>query len=236
MQKEDSIADAVAEDEGLRQVFAAFDPWKLLQAQTFVLSDAPPPRVCLDAVCLFARSHGDGDGPAQATADAIKAGLARFVVISGSDGRAPGKLQPGEVWPGCQALQTQLRVLGVPAERILVAAWTEHTRQENQAYLRVALEQGWSRVALITQPHQLLRAMLGMLDEMRRINHWIRVYTLQPDFTDWTQEVPGSQGRLIQPRYLHLREEVVRLSRYAHDLATLDEYLNYVLRVRDALS
>lgn len=206
------------------------DALALARALLFASSDTPHPDAPpLDALFLYSRSAGDDEGLFELAAALARHGRVGHIVINGADGRAAGGTRPGEAWPGRDAYLGRLEGLGVPPGRVVAAAPSTHTREENTAYVQLSRERGWRSGAGLTQPHQALRAALGLLQASRHASHAMRLYSLVPSATDWVRAVPGSQGRLHQPRHLHISEELQRIVRYAADLASLEEYAAYVL-------
>ena len=106
------------------------------------------------------------------------------------------------------------------------------TKEENEAVLKYALEHGIKSIALLAHPHQLPRAMLGMVATLNAHNITdIKVYAVHSDSTDWDKIVPGSQGKNLKQRRLHAIDETIRIPTYQNnskkDDASFEELQKY---------
>ncbi len=203
------------------------------KAATILLSDWPPPEIkTLDALLFHARAAGDEDGLFELAAELTDGTPARvwWVAINGSDDRRFGGIKPGEAWPGHDNYAFRLKSAGV--NRVRSSQWALHTREENSAFLELAIEQDWRVVAVLCQPHQAVRTMLGMVQAMAQRNHWLRVYVITPRSTSWEKEVFGRQGRVLEPRRDHIDDEFGAVLRYldSGELGTFEELFEYLLR------
>jgi hypothetical protein len=203
----------------------------LFRAQTLALSDGPPKPV--DAIFLHTRAKGDDDQLFEIAAKALRTGLARYVITNGSDGQSHRR-GPGSGWAGKDAWVKALRKLGIRETAILLCQPALDTREENTQFLETAVSHGFKRVAILAQPHQVLRAMLGLLKEMDLQKHYLQVYVMTPQSCPWWRKVYGSQGLHLKPRFEHIEDEASRIEKYATkgDLATPSEYFAY-LKHRD---
>ena len=127
--------------------------------------------------------------------------------------------------------------LGVPETDILIsgdAPDKRHTRGESDFFIEMAREQGWTSAVVLTQPHQLLRAVLGTLKVMELQKYGMEVYGLAPSSTSWFEVVKGSQGMEAKPRFEHIADELNRVSLYQKkgDLVSAHDALSY-LRLRE---
>lgn len=199
----------------------------MFQAATVLSSDWPTTEG-VDGLFFHARSFGDDDGLFKIAADFHARGAR--VVINGSCGERQVGTKPGEAWPGKAAYLERLRAVGVADTLSSEPAF--NTKQENEMFLKLAVEKKWRSAAILTQPHQMLRAFLGMVKSMATCNYWVRVYAVAPKFTDWCKEVHGSQGAKAMLRFDHIEEEFKRIPLYQQkgDLATFEELFEYLKR------
>ncbi len=203
----------------------------IYEATLLVLTDKLPQQT--DALFLHGRSYGDDEGLFELVSQLYKDGRIKSVIIPGTDGRRHGASIPGEAWPGQKAWMKKLKELGV--DKVHLSDPGYNTRTETDSFLKASSEKGWKSVAVLTQPHQILRAMLGTVKSMEERNTWIRVYALIPPNTSWGSEVFGSQGEKSLPRIDHIKEELVRIHRYQEkgDLASFEQLFMYIA-VRNA--
>ncbi|OGE32340.1 hypothetical protein A3D83_03540 [Candidatus Daviesbacteria bacterium RIFCSPHIGHO2_02_FULL_41_10] len=207
---------------------------ELYQSTVRVLSSAP--RSPVDVIFFHNRSYGDATGLFDIIYESIKTGTAEFVAVTNNEGERFGSDVPHEANPGKTEYIRQLLTLGIPEERIKIPKLEAyHTRQENTAFLNLAKEQRWTIGAILTQPHQALRTMLGAVQAMEETGYPIYLYVLTPRDTPWQEVVKGNQGIEEKPRWQHIEDECVRsLSTYqvTGELASLSTLLAY-LNARD---
>ena len=197
----------------------------LCSVQAMSLSDRPTERV--DALWFFGRAHGDTDNLFELVARELQFGTARHVVINGSNGERQGGRKPGEAWEGKVFWTNRLMNLGVEDVRYCEPAG--NTKDEGEAMLAYSLMQGWKSAAIVCQPHQPVRAILGLVKSMADRGEWMRVYAIVPGSTDWFRLVFGSQGHDELPRYLHIKQELMRIRLYQArgDLCSFADLLEY---------
>lgn len=126
--------------------------------------------------------------------------------------------------------------LGVPQDRIIYAPHLipgEHgfnTKDESDAFLKVCSEREFKTGVIVTQPHQVVRAMLGAVRTINKNGYEIGVWSVSPQSTDWGKRVKGSQGNELKPRMEHIEDEIKRVFAYQDkgDLASFSELLNYL--------
>ena len=149
-------------------------------------------------------------------------------MINGSEGEEFGGSKPGVAWRGRSKWEPELIELGV--KDIIWSPAVGHTREEADAFLKIARERRWKRVAVLTQPHHLPRVFLGMLKAMEELKYSMQVYGVAPKSCDWNKVVRGSQGAEELPRVQHLEQEFDKIQDYQEkgDLATLDEMFEYL--------
>lgn len=195
-------------------------------ARYLILTDTLP-QGGVDAVFLFTRARYDEDGLFETIRDLQNRNLVKHVVTNSSQGERLGGNIPGEIWPGIQVWLPQLKALGI--ERVHLSRPAFHTRDEAEAFLETAKKQRWASAAILTQPHQLMRATLSVLKVMQERNFWMKIYSVYPANCDWFREVYGPQGRELLPRYLQIEPEESRIDAYIakDDIATPDDYISY---------
>lgn len=189
-------------------------------------SDWPVRRV--NATFFHARAHRDDDGLLELIREMHREQKMDWVVINGSDGRTKGGSTVAEVWPGVENYDRRLGDVGVAMPVISEPAFD--TKEENETFLKISMIQRWRSGVILAQPHQLPRAMLGMIRSMTVHDYPMRIYCVAPKTVDWFKPVYGSLGRKLLPRIDHINEELTRISDYQAkgDLATFDELFAYL--------
>ncbi len=205
------------------------DSLDVYKATVMLLSGRPTKPV--DALFFHGRSFGDHMGLFELAANLMDNRLVNVVVLFNNEGERFGSNIPFEANPGKTWHKDQLIKYGVSEDRILFTAeGGRHTKWENDDFLRLATERGWLSGAILTQPHQLLRATLGMVRAMQEQQYAMNVYTVAPSTTDWNEIVNGSQGMEAKPRVDHIVDELVRVAKYQQsgDLVSFAELFEYL--------
>lgn len=205
------------------------DPVKFYQATVIVLSDRDVP-TNLDAVFFHNRSYGDDTNLPRLAAEIIRMGRARFIAVTNNEGERFGSDIPYEANPGKTYYIDRLLSIGVPTYTIVVPERPAfHAREENKAFIELSEQKGWKSAIILAQPHQLLRSMLGAVQEMNQSGYMMMLFAAAPDFTNWQQIVRGSQGLEEKTREEHIQDEFGRIIRYqkSGELATFDELSEY---------
>ena len=205
---------------------------RLYQATVMLLSGQP--RGGVDVLFFHNRSFGDYTGLFEIARAMIR--QVGFITITNNEGERVGSITPYEANPGMSWCINQLtQKHRVPPEKILHPDMRAfHTRHENEAFVKQAEERGWLSGVILAQPHQLLRATLGMVQAMEQSGYMMAIYTAAPPDTPWQAEVRGNQGFQEKPRVDHIRDELERVFRYqaTGELASFDELFTY-LKARD---
>lgn len=189
------------------------DSRDVYQATSMLLGGHPSKPV--DVLFFHGRSYGDHAGLFELAADLIHHEMVSAIALFNNEGERFGSSIPFEANPGKTWHREQLIKYGVPEDRILFAAkGGYHTKWENDDFLRLAAEQGWSSGVILTQPHQLLRATLGMVRAMQEQRYVMEIYTVTPPATNWYEVVKGSQGMEAKPRVDYIVDELVRMAKY----------------------
>ncbi len=167
-----------------------------------------------DAIVLLA---GDRYHRVAKAADLYHAGYApRIVLTSNADNWDYGSLPS-------KKLVSALLECGVPEQDILWEETAPHTRAEAESTFRIAREQGWKTLILVTTEYHQYRAFLTWLQAMR--NQHLEFTLLMgsveefPDFYTDTREDA-------------LAREFQKIAEYGAkgDVASIDEGINYLAR------
>lgn len=202
---------------------------RLYQATVMLLSGQPQKPV--DVLFFHNRSFGDYTDLFEIAGEMFRRGRVRFIAVTNNEGERFGSTVSSEANPGKTWCTENLLTRGIPIENISYPhAMAFHTRQENYAFLELSIQRSWTSGTILTQPHQLLRATLGMVQAMKEVGYVMEIFTAAPPFTPWQEEVRGSQGTDFKPRVEHIADELARVFRYqaTGELATFSELLEYL--------
>ncbi len=207
---------------------------QFLEAQEMVLSDRPTESV--DAALFFGRSWFDAEkwGVYQLMKDFYDHEVVKYIVLYGSEGQRFGDTIPNVVGPGKRFARDRLVKMGVPNESILDSKLEDsrknNTLEEGKGMINLVKAHGWNRVVAVANPHQLLRATLGLVKIINNpAETTIDLWTAAPLNTDWNKRVRGAQGEHLGLRSDHITLENKRIPIYQDkgDIASFEEYFAY---------
>lgn len=204
---------------------------ELMNAVGLVLADNLPSGG-VDVLCYHGRSFGDENPILATVAKIVKSGKACYVIIPGNNGERVGEEEKQLANVGKEEIIKRLCGLGIKPETMLFSDSNAlHTRAETAAFFSLIVSHGFTKIGVIAHPHQLLRIMLGTVNELNRLGIYLPVYSTHPTRTNWEEVVFGSQGKENKPRREHVLDEMARIPRYQHkgDLATFAELTNYYI-------
>lgn len=196
-----------------------------VQAITVLLSDEPLTET--DTIFFHARAWEDDDGLFELASQLYKTHKTKSIAINGGEGGPLGSTVSGQNWPGWRDYFSRLRELGVGD--IYLTEPANNTKEENEMFLKFAMQMRWRSGIIFGHPHQILRGFLGMIASMRDHKYWMRIYAVAPKTTDWTKPVYGSPSVPLMPRFDHIGQELKRIPIYQakKDLATYEELFAY---------
>lgn len=206
------------------------DEVKARQAIIMVLSGQPTKSV--DVLFLHNRSFNDYTNLFEMTGAMFQRGRVRFIAVTNNEGEKFGSTVPFEANPGMtECIRHLTEEQQIPPENILYPKTKAfNTREENDAFLELSRREGWQTGVILTQPHQLLRAMLGMVQAMDTAGYQMEIYTAAPNSTPWQEVVQGNQGAERKPRIEHIPDELERADyrRSTGELATFEQLFDYL--------
>lgn len=191
-----------------------------------------------NAIFVFGRAHmewetGPGnEGILRTAADLFQKKVAPRIVIPGYVGNPDG--EGGVIstaYPGWKRWEEKLASLDVPTTCIArTQGLGTNTKTEGDDFIFMSQPFWWRKAVVVTHPHQMLRAMLGLVKSMQTIDYWMNLLPVCPSQIDWTADTYGSQGAKRMPRHEHISEEWERIPRYQAqgDLATFMELSVYL--------
>lgn len=204
------------------------NPYEIFKASIMLEATKTPRPV--DALFFHSRSFGDETGLFEVINALYQDGLIKNIVLPNTEGEREGKSIPYEANRGKTAYTDDLIRLGINKNNILYGGPGKNTRTESDGFLTLAKEKDWKKAAVLTQPHQILRAMLGLIKSMEELNYWIYAYPVVPSCTPWQEVVYGSQGAEKKLREEHIRDEYDRIGRYQEQgyLASFESLFKYL--------
>ncbi len=150
-----------------------------------------------DVVYLHGLSKGmlDSVNLFEATAQLVLEGRARCVAYNGSDGRGTSpESVPGSVWDGAGVYRADFLKNGIPTSVLFPTRPAFHTREETDAFIELAKEQGWQAAYIATVPYHWPRALTCLVASMAKYEHRIKIHFLRPEKLLWNSIITGSQG------------------------------------------
>ena len=167
-----------------------------------------------DAVVLL---EGDGFFRFSKAVDLYKRGMAKKIVFSGNIiDRDYGSFPFDEVKP-------YILEGGVPEEDLIHEDVSQHTREQAIEVVKMAIANGWKKLALVASHEHQYRAYLTFLREVLDTKSGIILYNAPVRNLNWF--VDSGWGI----RYERLAAEFERIERYSEmgHLATADEVVEY---------
>ena len=167
-----------------------------------------------DAIILL---EGDGFFRFQKAVDLYKRGMAKKIVFSGNIiDKDYGSFPFEEVKPF-------ILEGGVPEEDLIHEDVSQHTRQQDMEVVKMAMENGWKKLALVASHEHQYRAYLTFLREVLDTKSGIILYNAPVRNLNWF--VDSGWGI----RFERLSAEFERIERYSEmgHLANADEVIEY---------
>lgn len=212
--------------------------WLDLEKAYNLLCKDKPTEPC-DILYFFGRSYFDAPkhGFYQIGVDLYNQGVVKKIIVPGTEGERFGETTSGMAHPGKTFMKKRLVRMGVADKNVVFSKPGFNTKEEGDAFLDYSTQNNLYRVISLTNPHQIVRAMLGLVRTINNNHSSIDVYAAVPDpnHFDWGRMVKGSQGQKFEPVFKHFYEELSRISLYQQkgDLASFEELFNY-LNTRDS--
>ncbi len=207
--------------------------WQGAEKAYNLLCNDRPAKPC-DILYFFGRSYFDAPKKSfyGLAVNLYQQGMVRKIIVPGTEGERLGETIPGMAHPGKTAMKNRLVRMGVAEEDVVFSKPGYHTKQEGDAFLDYSMENSLHRAIAFTNPHQIVRAMLGLVRTINDKSLSLETYTAVPDPEkfDWGRMVKGSQGQKLEPVFKHFYEELSRISRYQQkgDLAGFEELFEYM--------
>lgn len=192
--------------------------------------------------------------------DFYKSGLVKNIAIYGNEGQRYGETDPAMFKPGDKFPKERRVKMVAPAREIARARLIRmvkiampgvsdeeldqhivltqipdpdknNTLEESMGFFIKAKEKGWKSAVAVVNPHQLLRAMLGLIQIMDdHSEYYLDIYSAAPANTNWERKVRGAQGEHFAPRKEHIILEMDRVKKYQKngDLVSFERYFDYL--------
>lgn len=203
----------------------------IYKATSMLLSGAP--KAPVDVLFFHGRSFGDETGLFEIAGQMYRRDMIRKILVFNNEGERYGSNVPFEANLGKAEYRRRLRAQGILAKDIICPERQAfHTQQENDTFLEHSKKEGFRSGVILAQPHQVLRAMLGMLKAMQEQSYVMEVYAVAPKCTLWQEVVRGNQGLEEKRRVEHIGDELKRVYDYQQLgwLATFEELFIYLAK------
>lgn len=205
-----------------------------LDDATLALTSDRPGDPC-DFGLFFGRSWREAEkkGLFKLVLDLYQQGMIKELGIPGTEGQQQGSEKRGVANPGKTLWTSRLVGMGIPQEHIHYADYeARNTKTEGDSFLKIMEENGWRRGIYIANPHQIVRAGLGLVRTINQQGLDMQVFAAVPPTTNWGRLVRGSQGKELKPRWEHINDERIRILLYHFkgDLASFEELFEYLER------
>ncbi len=134
----------------------------------------------------------------------FKAGWAPLLLMVGSTGSRPPKEMAD------YAIKN-----GVPENSIQLENRSSNTRQNAENVLKMAAENSWKKIILVTSPHHQLRAHLSFKKVNEKLGSRIKIINYPPTRYSWFDFVESSRGKNKKVlRFLYIFSELYRILKY----------------------
>ncbi len=212
----------------------------LKKAYDLLCHDRPSEPV--DILYFFGRSYFDApkEGLYRLAVDLYQEGRVRKIIIPGTEGERLGRNIPRESHPGKTLMRDRLVRMGILDSDIIDSAPGYHTRQEGDAFLNYSFENGLYNAIALTNPTQIVRAVLSLVAKIDSDHLPVSVFAVVPNplTFDWGRMVKGSQGAERKPAYKHLYQEFEGIHKYQNypppnNIATFSKLFEY-MEARDS--
>ncbi len=194
------------------------------------------PKESVDVLYFFGRSFFDAHkgGLYKIAVELYKQKIVKKIIIPGTEGERLDEATPRVAHPGKTLMKNRLVKMGIDEDDVVFSEPGYHTKAEGDAFLRYSVEHNLHRALVLTNPHQITRAMLGLIKTIDDNSLPVDVYAVTPNPSkfDWQRRVKGSQGMERKKAFEHIQDEIDRIKLYQNkgDLATFDEALSYMVR------
>ena len=167
-----------------------------------------------DAIILL---EGDGFHRFQKAVDLYKKGLGKKIVFSGAIVQKEYGSYPFE------EVKPLILKAGVPEEDLIHEAKSLQTQQQAVEVVKIAMEKGWKRLALVASHEHQYRAYLTLLRQVLDSTSGIILYNAPVRNLDWF--VDSGWGM----RFDRLKAEIERIEKYSAfgHLANAQEVVEY---------
>jgi len=163
----------------------------------------------------------DAEERAKIAVQILKTGGAPFIVLSG------GRQDPPRI-VGAKALAGVVYGMGIAPDRVLVENESQHTRQQADAVVNMAIRESWHRLLLVASPYHQYRAFLTFVQALkdRKADEAIQVINVPASQLPWGKAPNG----MTQTRLELLSVEFDKIDDYGttRDVASYADGLSYL--------
>ncbi len=175
------------------------------------------PRIQSDAIVCLAGE--DAQERAEVAAQLMKLGGGPFIVATGGVQDPPRRVDAKHVAP-------MLYGMGIAPDRVIVENASQHTREQADAVVAMAIEESWHRLSLVASHYHTPRAFLTFLASLktRNVEDVTQLVAAPVRHVPWWKAPAG----MTMTRLELLAVEYAKVDAYAGDVATVEEGLRYL--------
>lgn len=198
--------------ELVMRIIASFPPYKVICAN-LVMRDEPSSPI--DAVLFFGRVPGDQTRELfEKAVDLSKSGAT--ILINGIEDPKFGHTKT----------EWTEKLTGMGAKNVNAFPASQSTSEEAKAMIAYCKKEGWRRVTILAQPHQLVRCMRALIYAINKEKYWMKIYCSAPS-CDFFAPTAGSQNMFPAPRWKHVAIESSLLQNIVGNLCSYKEMIRY---------
>ncbi|MBI2113114.1 MAG: YdcF family protein [Candidatus Wildermuthbacteria bacterium] len=181
-----------------------------------ILKQSPRPA---DAIVFL---QGDQLDRAPATLALFQQGFAPLILISGNNVLVGPNTRPEENDFPLGLLKQYLVERGVPGSSILLDDQSMNTLGQAVNIVRIAKEKKWETFLVVVSPYHMIRAYLSLVKQVRD-QRWEGKMAIYPVEFSWDSVPSGRKKTALEM----LNVEMEKIKKYAKDIATIEQGLQY---------
>ena len=167
--------------------------------------------------------QGDQLDRASAAISLYKKGLSDLILISGNNILIGPNTRPEECDSHLDVLKKFLLNGGVSEDGLLVSDRAMNSKGQAEDVVRIAKERGWSSIIVVVSKYHMLRSFLAFVKQ-GYLQLWEGKIMMHGAELDWNSVPSGRVNTAIEM----LSVESDKIKKYKHDLATVEEGVNYI--------
>ena len=176
-----------------------------------LLAKKPHPAAAI--VCL----QGDRLDRMALTVELYQAGWASKVILTGNNEMMERRRLNDEDDLPLAKLVAYCQDAGVPVENLIIDDQAMNTKDQAINIIRLAKQNDWTQLLVVTSPYHLLRCFLTLIKQMEE-QGWTGTITMQAPKLEWSDYPSGR----TKTAWEMLGEELRKLKLYQNDLVSVE--------------